>query len=177
MNLRSDIPQLNEYQWTQMEEMRDLVKVSYDLALDFLKADLTAGMFYAKWTNALAELERNASPIAQGIVDSMERRRRDIMIPTLLAAVRLDPASADILTDEDKSQAELQILRILTRVRKVEDPHETNEEDTFDEDDDISKARKRRRMEIAATVPASSRPMSYSDLKVFITTIRKKDSL
>ena len=61
-------------------------------------------------------------------------------------------------------------------MRKVEDP-ETNEEDTSDEDYDISKARKRQRMEIAATVPASSRPMSFSDLKVFITTIRKKDSL
>ena len=69
--------------------------------MEFQKADLTAGMFYAKWTNALAELERNASPIAQGIVDSMERRRRDIMIPTHLAAVRLDHASADILAEEE----------------------------------------------------------------------------
>ena len=72
-NLGNKNLSLSSYQWTQAEELRDLLKKPYEVTKQFQQEDLTPGQFYRKWTALKLHLEATGGLIAMTILESMKK--------------------------------------------------------------------------------------------------------
>lgn len=108
-------------QWKQMQELRDLLKKSYEVTKKMQSDDLTPGYFYRKWTGLLALMQQHTSVIADIIVASMKKRGNEFLHNSLfLAAIYLDINNQDLLTTSQKKEAKAAVLELVIRLKGLD---------------------------------------------------------
>ena len=136
-NLGNKNLSLSSYQWTQAEELRDLLKKPYELTKQFQQEDLTPGQFYRKWTVLKLHLEATGGLIAMTILESMKKREKDLFEdPVVLAAIYMDVFNSHLFEDQlttDKatevsSSAKNMVIELALRLKGLEDEKHTAED-------------------------------------------------
>ena len=136
-NLGNKNLSLSSYQWTQAEELRDLLKKPYEVTKQFQQEDLTPGQFYRKWTALKLHLEATGGLIAMTILESMKKREKDLFEdPVVLAAIYMDVFNSHLFEDQlttDKatevsSSAKNMVIELALRLKGLEDEKHTAED-------------------------------------------------
>ena len=165
---------LTELQWKKVEELEDLLRLSFKVTKKLQEEYLTPGMFLKEWKMYLEHfLTKKAGLPAETLRASMKQREVQLLNnKILLAGVYVDPMNRVLLTEIQKNEAKSALcdlaVRILGLNRKTSfDNPDTNSitesEETCDKEDfekfldqqDHKARSKRRKLEEAAKVPAS----------------------
>lgn len=119
--------QLTDHQWSQIEELTNLLKKIYILTKQAQQEDLTAGYFFKKWNDLKLVLEDNGGLIAQNILKGLKKRETELFSSNaMVAAIYLDVSNPYRLTSEQKQTAQQKIIELALRLEGL---HQEEEED------------------------------------------------
>lgn len=109
-------------QWKQIQELRDMLKKSYEVTKKMQMEDLTPGYFYRKWSGLQSMMEVHSGIIADIIFASMKKRESELMNNSLfVAAIYLDVTSMDLLTPPQKDLAKETVVELVIRLEGLND--------------------------------------------------------
>jgi len=108
--------QLTAPQWRQAQQLKDLLKKSFEVTKKLQLDDLTPGYFYRKWIGLRNVFQVQGSLIAEDILSSMKMREGDLLNnPFFLAAVYMDPFH-DKLSTEQRETAKGAVLQLVLKI-------------------------------------------------------------
>ena len=127
---------ITDHQWTQIVDLRDLLKKAYDVTIALQYADITPGKFFRKWTGLMLYYSDHGSLLADEIKESMKRRESQLINSTLLAAICIDVHNVDLLSPEQKEVGQETLFKIYLRMKGIELEEEQEPEIDIDDDGD-----------------------------------------
>lgn len=143
--------------WTQLEELRDLLRKSFTLTKQMQLEDLTAGYFFRKWSGLKLILEDNGGQIALDILQSMSKREKELFKnKTVLAAILLDIYNRNNLDTEQKEMASKAVVNICLQLKGLDQEERDSESlsagessategDGSESDEEINRLRQRKK--------------------------------
>lgn len=119
--------QVSAPQWKQIQELRDMLKKSYEVTKKMQRDDLTPGYFYRKWSGLRAVMQVHSGTIADIICASMKKREGELLNNSLfLAAIFLDIHNQDLLTTTEKDAARTAVVDLVVRMKGLNEEEEAH---------------------------------------------------
>ncbi|XP_073521308.1 protein MIS12 homolog isoform X1 [Phyllobates terribilis] len=116
---------LNEGQWTQVAELKELLDHPFTVTKKLQAEDLTPGIIIKEWKNLLSCLSQKGGLIADGIAASMKRRETQLLeSKILLAAVYVDPSHRILLDDQQLTKGKEALTEVAVRMSGLQDDQE-----------------------------------------------------
>lgn len=146
--------QLTAPQWKQVQELRDMLKKSFNVTKMLQHEDLTPGYFYRKWSGLRLLMEDHGGLIAREIFESMQKREQELLKNSLfLSAIFMDVFNMDLLTDQQKEVAKEAVVELVLRTQGldreldesfgVDSPAVLTSTDDSDSDEEMKEVRRK----------------------------------
>ncbi|XP_073510784.1 uncharacterized protein [Phyllobates terribilis] len=120
---------LNEGQWTQVAELKELLNHPFTVTKKLQAEDLTPGIFIREWKNLLFCLSQRGGLIADGNSASMKRRETQLLENKMfLAAVYVDPSHRILLDDQQLTKGKEALTEVAVRMSGLQEDCQAQED-------------------------------------------------
>ncbi|XP_073415086.1 uncharacterized protein [Dendrobates tinctorius] len=120
---------LNEGQWTQVAELKELLNHPFTVTKKLQAEDLTPGIFIREWKNLLFCLSQRGGLTADGISASMKWRETQILENKIfLAAVYVDPSHHILLDDQQLTKGKEALTEVAVRMSGLQEDCQVQED-------------------------------------------------
>lgn len=118
---------LTEIQWQSANELEELLRPSYTVTKKLQAEDLTAGEFLFEWKKLIFDMTKKGGLIAEGIVNSMNRREPQLTDnDILLASVFVDPKHRILLDEEQCKTAKQALCTLAIKMKRLHSKSNTS---------------------------------------------------